>query len=69
MLYKLWYCLSYESKLALMIYQRTYHNKHWNPPPDEMPCVVKDIQPSKEIELIMQATPEQVTHNLGVFRD
>jgi len=72
----IWSCLPYDRKLALMHYQRANHNKRWQPPSDKTSQSVPAVRVQDDgeqlhpdiVPRIMQALPEDVTHNRGVFK-
>jgi len=66
----IWSCLSYDRKLSLMFYQRANHDKHWMPPEEKQePTIKVHYDHAEDVDRIMQATPEQVKHNQGVFKE
>jgi hypothetical protein len=60
MIWPLWECLDYESKLCLMLYERQYFDPRWEPPQYRSGIVfhsVANLPDAGEIPVIMRQKP------------
>ena len=68
MLYRIWDCLPVSSQICLFRFKRDNHDPRWMP--GELQSSAAGFMPEtpRDVAEIMQATPSQVKHNMGVFK-